>query len=68
MRIKRDPALIRKADGPRLQADASKIKKLGWEPKLTLEDIIVEMIGYYMGISKGERANVQNNIERSPTS
>lgn len=60
--IKRDPALLRKADVPRLQADASKIKALGWEPKLSLEDIIIEMIAFYMGMSKQERANVQNRI------
>ncbi len=60
VRIKQYPSLMRKADVPRLRADASKIRALGWEPKLTLEDVIVEMIAYYIGMTKGQRACVMS--------
>lgn len=58
VRIKRDPALLRKADVPRLQADATKIKKLGWKPKLKLADVIIEMIAFYTGMTKEQRARL----------
>jgi GDP-mannose 4,6-dehydratase len=61
VRIKHDESLLRKADVPRLQADATKIKALGWKPKLSLEDIIVEMIAYYMGMTRQQRAQIGYN-------
>jgi GDPmannose 4,6-dehydratase len=42
------PEFSRPSDVPYLQADPSKIKKLGWKPKKDLKDIIEDMINYYM--------------------
>lgn len=43
--VKIDPALIRPAEVDRLQADASKARRvLGWEPKVTFEELIVMMV------------------------
>ena len=43
--IKVDPKYFRPAEVDRLKGDSSKaFKKLGWSPKITLEEMIAEMI------------------------
>ncbi len=45
--IKVDPRYFRPTEVDQLLGDASKAKKeLGWEPKITLEELIVEMIDF----------------------
>lgn len=50
-----DPSLVRKVDVPRLQSDSKKIRKLGWVPHHNLDDIITEMIAYYLGMTRKQR-------------
>lgn len=54
-RVFQDPKLTRKVDVPRLQSRPDKVKKLGWKSQYTLDDIITQMIAYYMGMTKAQR-------------
>ncbi len=38
-----DPALVRKIDIPLLVGDISKMRELGWAPRKSLEDSLVEV-------------------------
>lgn len=50
------PDLKRKTDVTNLVADASKIRKLGWEPKKTIKDIIRDLHHFYL--VKEHRVNI----------
>ena len=54
-KVIRDPLLVRKVDVPRLKADPTKIMELGWKPALNIDDIITEMIAFYMGMTRRQR-------------
>lgn len=46
--VKIDESLLRKTDVTNLLADASKIKQLGWNPKKNIDDIITDLIHFYL--------------------
>lgn len=58
-RVFQDPNLVRKVDVPRLQSNPKKMMSLGWTCKRTLDDIITEMISFYMGMSKAVRMSFE---------
>lgn len=54
--VKFDPRLLRKAEVDILCGDSAKIrKKLGWEPKYTLKDIVDKMVDYDLKMAKQEK-------------
>lgn len=54
--VKFDPRLLRKAEVDVLCGDASKIrKKLGWEPKHTLQDIVNKMVEHDLKMARQEK-------------
>lgn len=51
-----DPKYLRPAEVPALCGDYSKIKsKLGWEPKISFEQLIDEMVNHDMELAKWEK-------------
>lgn len=57
-----DSALLRPNDVPRLRANPSKMKELGWERNWTLTDIMLEMLGYYDKMTSQERAKIEEQV------
>lgn len=57
--IQTDSSLLRPNDVPRLCANPSKIRKLGWRRNWTLTDIVLEMLGYYEKMTPKERAEIE---------
>lgn len=49
--IEIDPAFYRPSEVEYLRGDASKIKKLGWKPECSLEDLVHEMVKYDLGLT-----------------
>lgn len=49
-----DPARMRPVDQPRLLADASKLRaQTGWEPQITIEQTLADMLDYWRGALGG---------------
>jgi nucleoside-diphosphate-sugar epimerase len=62
----RDPHLKRKTDVTNLLADPTKIKQLGWEPKKTIQDIIEDLIHYYLVPEHRKKCIVVDVTNTSP--
>ncbi len=61
--IRIDPSYFRPSEVEELLGDPKYAKnKLGWEPKITLEELVQEMIDFDMRLAKNERL-IKNNIE-----
>ena len=45
--VVQDPSLVRSIDVPELVCDASKIKKLGWTPEISLEVSLKDVLDYW---------------------
>ena len=61
--IRIDPSYFRPSEVEELLGDPKYAKnKLGWEPKITLEELVQEMIDFDMRLAKNERL-IKDNIE-----
>ncbi len=61
--VKFDPRLLRPTEVPFLQSDSAKIrKKLGWEPKITFDQLIDEMIESDLKLAQQEKL-IKENLE-----
>ena len=45
--IEQEPSRIRKDDPPEIRADISKLKALGWKPKIPFEQTLKELLSYW---------------------
>ncbi len=45
--VKDDPAKFRPIDIPRIEADISKIKNIGWSPEIPLKQSVLDTLDYY---------------------
>ena len=45
--VKVDPAKFRPIDIPRIEADISKIKNIGWSPEIPLKQSVLDTLDYY---------------------
>ena len=60
--IRVDPSYFRPAEVEELLGDPSfAMKKLGWEPKITLENLIEEMVSHDLKLAKNEKLIKENN-------
>ena len=60
--IRIDPTYFRPSEVEELLGDPQYAKrKLGWEPKITLEDLVQEMIDFDLRLAKNERLIKDNN-------
>lgn len=49
--VRQDPARMRPSDTPVIRCDHTKLTRdTGWEPRLTLEDILKDTLAYYRGL------------------
>ena len=56
--VKFDPRLLRPTEVPFLQSDNAKIKeKLGWEPQITFEQLVDEMVEYDLALAQKQKDN-----------
>ena len=61
--IRIDPSYFRPSEVEELLGDPQYAKnKLGWEPKITLEDLVQEMLDFDLSLAKNERL-IKDNIE-----
>lgn len=47
IKVVQDPARMRPADDPVLIGDSSKLRSLGWEPRLPLEETLANILNYW---------------------
>jgi len=54
--VKFDPRLLRPSEVPELLCDPTKIKtKLGWEPQISFDDLVEEMVEHDLALAKKKR-------------
>jgi GDP-4-dehydro-6-deoxy-D-mannose reductase len=46
--IEQEPSRVRKNDPPEIQADISKLKALGWKPRIPFEQTLKDLLDYWL--------------------
>jgi GDPmannose 4,6-dehydratase len=60
--VKIDPRYFRPTEVDLLIGDASKARKLGWEPKYTLDDLVTEMVNADLHSFRQEKLLIESGF------